>query len=113
MVPGVWYAATTHEVMRKIMLASTALSCSVALLAAPAPHAGAAPSGPSNVGDIINTLQSQGYKVIVNKTGSAPLERCTLRAVRPGRNITEYRKDVRERTVERVVAKTIYVDVSC
>lgn len=99
--------------MRKIMLAQAALACAVALLAAPAPHAGAAPSGPSNVEEIIGNLQSQGYKVIVNKTGSAPLERCTLRAVRPGRNITEYGKDVRERTVERIVSKTIYVDVSC
>ncbi|MDG5773357.1 MULTISPECIES: hypothetical protein [Mycolicibacterium] len=49
----------------------------------------------------------------MNKTGADSLEGCTVAAVRPGRDVTELRKNARERTVERVVYKTVFLDVSC
>ncbi|MCV7283783.1 hypothetical protein H7J87_00360 [Mycolicibacterium wolinskyi] len=99
--------------MNKALMAAMTGSCTVLLLASPANQAAAAPAGPGSVQDTVSMLESRGYKVIMNKTGSAPLERCTVGAVRPGRDVTELRKNVRERTVERVVYKTVYVDVSC
>ena len=41
----------------------------------------AAPNGPSNAQQTIKELQSQGYTVIVNRLGSAPLDEATVVAV--------------------------------
>jgi hypothetical protein len=64
---------------------SAAMVCGVAAaiigLAAPA---AAAPTGPGNAQQTINELQAQGYTVIVNRTGTAPLDQATVVAVRPG-----------------------------
>ena len=35
----------------------------------------AAPSGPGNAQDTISALQAQGFNVVVNKLGTAPLDR--------------------------------------
>ncbi|MBU8822758.1 hypothetical protein [Mycolicibacterium goodii] len=99
--------------MNRTLMAAIAGSCTVLLLASPANQAAAAPAGPGSVQDTVSALESRGYKVIMNKTGSASLERCTVTAMRPGRDVTELRKNVRERTVERVVYKTVYLDVAC
>ena len=99
--------------MKKVVVAAIGGPCTVLLLAGPAHLATAAPAGLGTVQDTVSTLQSHGYKVIMTKTGAGPLERCTVAAVRPGRDITELRKNSRERTVERVVYKTVYLDVSC
>ncbi|MBP2452349.1 Uncharacterised protein [Mycobacteroides abscessus subsp. massiliense] len=99
--------------MKKLVVAAIGGPCTILLLAGPAHLAAAAPAGPGAVQDTVSTLESRGYKVIMNKTGAAPLDRCTVAAVRPGRDITELRKNTREHTVERVVYKTVYLDVSC
>jgi len=57
------------------------LTAAVVGLAAPAT---AAPTGPGNAQDTINKLQADGYNVIVNHTGSTPLDQATVVAVRPG-----------------------------
>ena len=44
----------------------------------------AAPTGPGNAEQTISQLQTQGYNVIVNRIGSAPLDQATVVAVRPG-----------------------------
>lgn len=80
------------------------------LVAAPAP---AAPSGPGSAQDTVKSLEDSGYTVIVSKTGSAPLTKCTVSSIRPGRDVTEMRRNMRDRAVQRVVYKTIYVDVTC
>jgi hypothetical protein len=78
--------------------------------------AGAAPSGPSSVDSTINSLKAQGYAVIVNRVGTAPLSECSVRNVRPGQTIT--RRDsgapgAGSSIVTTVVSKTVYVDVAC
>lgn len=80
------------------------------LVAAPAP---AAPSGPGSAQDTVKSLEDSGYKVIVSKSGSAPLTKCAVSSIRPGRDVTELRRNMRDHTVQRVVYKTIYVDVTC
>jgi hypothetical protein len=40
--------------------------------------AAAAPSGPSSVEQTVNQLIADGYTVIVNKVGAAPVEQCTV-----------------------------------
>jgi hypothetical protein len=78
-----------------------------------ATSAAAAPSGPSSVAETVAALEASGYRVTLNKVGAAPLPECTVSAVRPGREVTEMRSNARDRTVERVVYTTVYVDVAC
>jgi hypothetical protein len=82
-------------------------------LAAPAL---AAPSGSASAQDTVNSLEAAGYAVILNKVGHAPLEQCTVTAVRPGQEITQRVTDSTDsgnRSVEKVVHKTVFVDASC
>ncbi|MET4430191.1 hypothetical protein [Mycolicibacterium sp. 624] len=90
---------------------STAIAVGGALAAAG--PAVAAPHEAGSAADTIVSLQESGYTVIVNKVGSAALEDCTVRAIRPGRKITEMRSDIRDRTVEKVVYTTVYLDAEC
>jgi hypothetical protein len=78
--------------------------------------AGAAPSGSSGADATVSQLKSQGYNVIVNRVGTAPLAQCTVEAVRPGQ--TFFRKDsgvpgAGGDIVTTITDKTIYVDVAC
>lgn len=77
--------------------------------------AAAAPSDPSSATDTVQSLQADGYKVILNKVGTAPLSQCTVTAVRPGREITQPatgRVGSRD-PVQEVLYTTVYVDVKC
>ncbi|UNB52492.1 hypothetical protein [Mycolicibacterium sp. YH-1] len=56
-------------------------------IAAAAPSA-AAPSGARSAQDVVDSLQKNGYKVILNKIGTVPLDQCDVAVVRPGRAIT-------------------------
>jgi hypothetical protein len=91
-------------------LAATALGLTAA--------ADAAPSGPGSVDATINELRAQGFDVIVNRTGTAPQEQCTVSAVRPGQTFS--RSDTGSGLpgsafdiVTTVTAKTVYVDIVC
>jgi len=99
--------------MKMTALATIALSGLAAFMIAAAQPAGAAPGGPDSVQDTVTRLESNGYKVILNKVGTAPLEQCTVRGVRPGRDVTEFRQNRRDQTVERILYTTVYVDASC
>ena len=78
--------------------------------------ANAAPSGPSPVDQTVSQLRSQGYHVIVNRVGTASLDQCAVRAVRPGQTFS--RSDsgapgADDDIVTTVTNKTVYVDVAC
>ncbi|MGV0793787.1 hypothetical protein [Mycolicibacterium sp. XJ1819] len=101
--------------MRKLGIGTAiagALATAVIGLAA---TAGAAPTGPANAQDTINNLRSQGYTVIVNRIGNAPLDQAQVIAVRPG--TTYERIDAgqhvlgSQRNFVTVKENTIYVDV--
>lgn len=76
-----------------------------------APSAAGAPAGPGNARQAIESLQSQGYKVIINKIGHTPLDQAMVVAVRPGRPIIQTVNDTGGDTTEQVVYSTVYLDV--
>ena len=100
--------------MKKFGLATIAaggLAAAILGLAAPAD---AAPAGPGNAQDTVNALDAQGYHVIVNKLGSAPLDQSTVIAVRPGQTYSRTDSGVAgagNSLVTTVTDKTVYVDV--
>jgi hypothetical protein len=76
----------------------------------------AAPSGPSSVDATVSQLRSQGFHVIVNRVGTAPLDQCTVSAVRPGQTYSRTDSGVPgagNDVVTTVTNKTVYVDVAC
>lgn len=90
-------------------IAASALAAAVVGLAAPVQ---AAPSGPGNAQQTINEFQSQGYTVVVNRIGNAPLDKASVVAVRPGQTYTQTDSmGVGHDLNTRVINKTVYVDV--
>ena len=73
----------------------------------------AARSVPGSAQDTVATLQASGYRVILSKVGAAPLDRCTVTAIRPGQQITEPRTSSGGNLVQQVLFTTMYVDASC
>lgn len=65
----------------------------------------AAPSGPSNAQQTISQLEAQGYRVVVNRLGSTPLDQATVVAVRHGQNYS------RTDSLSPVTQRTVYVNV--
>lgn len=93
-----------------ITIAAGGLTAVVIGLASPA---AAAPTGPVNAQQTIIALQSQGYKVVVNKLGSDPLEQSTVVAVRPGQTYSRTDSGVPgDNLVTTIIDRTVYVDVS-
>ena len=90
-----------------------ALSAAALTLAA---AAAAAPSGPSSVDQTVNQLKADGYTVMINKVGGAPVDQCTVAAVRPGP--TYSRTDsgtpgAQDHSHTTVTGKTVFVDIAC
>jgi hypothetical protein len=63
--------------------------------------------------DTVNELQANGFKVILNKVGGAPLDRCTVSAVRPGEPITEPVTAGGGSLTQKVLYTTVYVTAIC
>ena len=81
--------------------------------ARPAP-AVAAPTGPGDAQQTIDQLQADGYTVIVNRVGTAPLDQATVVAVRPGQTYSRTDTGVPGAGNDihtTVTDKTVYVDV--
>lgn len=78
--------------------------------------ANAAPTGPPTADQVVGQLRSQGYHVIVNRVGTASLDRCSVTAVRPGQTYSRTDSGVpgaRNDIVTTMTGKTAYVDVTC
>ncbi len=78
--------------------------------------ANAAPSGPVTASETVSSLQADGFHVILNKVGTAPLDQCAVKSVRPGQTYTRTDSGVpgaMNDIVTTVTAKTVYVDVNC
>lgn len=78
--------------------------------------ANAAPSGPVTASETVRSLQADGFHVILNKIGTAPLDRCTVTSVRPGQTFSRMDSGVpgaMNDIVTTVTAKTVYVDIVC
>ena len=72
----------------------------------------AAPSGIGSAQDVLNTLESSGYKVVLNKLGTGPLDHCTVDSVRPGGTVSQpvHR---RGELVSQIVYQTVYLTARC
>src|ERR1044071_7191206 len=87
------------------------LAAAVIGLAAPA---AAAPTGPGDAQQTIDVLRAQGYTVIVNRLGTAPLDQADVVAVRPGQKFTRTDTGLPgagDDIFTTVMDKTVYLDV--
>jgi hypothetical protein len=78
--------------------------------------ANAAPTGPSSADETVRQLKADGLTVILNKFGTAPLDECTVDAVRPGQTFTRMDSGApgaMDDIVTTVTSSTVYVDGSC
>ena len=102
--------------MKNILLTSLAAGTLAFAALGLAGTASAAPSGPSSVNAMVSQLRAQGYAVILNRTGTAPVDQCTLTAVRPGQTFSRTDSGApgaSDDLVTTVMAKTVFVDVAC
>jgi hypothetical protein len=76
------------------------------------PGAQAAPSGVGSAEDTLNELEDNGFKVVLNKMGAGPLDRCTVDSVRPGETVT---RPVHNGAalVNQIVYQTVYLTAKC
>ena len=98
--------------MKKFGFATVAASAlTVAFLGLAAP-AIAAPTGPGNAQDTISKLEAQGYQVVVNRLGNAPLEQASVVAVRSGQTYSRTdHSGPGDDLSTKLLNKTVYVDV--
>jgi hypothetical protein len=100
--------------MKKFGVTTTVASALAAAIIGLAAPAVAAPTGPGKAQQTINELQAQGYTVIVNRLGTAPLDQATVVAVRPGQTYSRTDTGVPgagNDIYTTVTDKTVYVDV--
>lgn len=98
--------------MKKFGFATVVASGLAAAFLGFAAPAVAAPSGPGSAQDTISQLESQGYKVIVNRVGSTPLDHATVVAVRHGQTYSRTDSgNPGDDLLTTVTDKTVYVDV--
>lgn len=96
--------------MKTFILAAITTALTAATLALTT-TATAAPSGWSDAEQTVKTLQSIGYRVSVNRSGTAPLSECTGDSVRRGS--TSMGRSVSPPSDDRNMAETVTVYASC
>ncbi|BBZ19829.1 hypothetical protein [Mycolicibacterium gadium] len=98
--------------MKKFGFATVAASALTAAFLGLAAPAMAAPTGPGNAQDTISKLEAQGYQVVVNRLGNAPLENASVVAVRPGQTYSRTdHSGPGDDLSTKLLSKTVYVDV--
>jgi hypothetical protein len=98
--------------MKKFGFATVAASALTAAFLGLAAPAIAAPTGPGNAQDTISKLEAQGYQVVVNRLGNAPLEQASVVAVRPGQTYSRTdHSGPGDDLSTKLLSKTVYVDV--
>jgi hypothetical protein len=102
--------------MRKVTFATIATAGLAAVTFGLASPVSAAPTDTGTAQDTINELKAQGYTVIVNKAGNAPLGQCTVSAVKPGHVYSRTDSGApgaMDDLTTTVVSKTVNVYLSC
>ena len=96
----------------RVILAAVAVGAVIALpLGAPS-SAHAAPSGIGSAQDTVHELESNGFRVVLNKMGTRPLDHCTVDSVRPGETVTRPVHSGGE-LVDQIVYQTVYLTAKC
>jgi hypothetical protein len=62
---------------------------------------------------VVSNLQSNGYKVILNRIGAAPLDQCVVTSVTPGQQITTPVTAGAASVTNQVLFTTVYVTADC
>lgn len=77
-------------------------------LAGPAAARPVVPPGPGeSATQTIHRLQTEGFRVIESRVGSGSLDKCTVTAVRHGRELSSQEGKLRGQST------TVYVDLGC
>jgi hypothetical protein len=100
--------------MKKFGVAAALVSGLAAAVIGLAAPAAAAPTGPGDAQQTVDVLRAQGYTVIVNRIGTAPLDKASVVAVRPGQTYSRTDTGVPgagNDIYTTVTDKTVYVDV--
>ena len=101
--------------MKKFGFAATVVSGLAAAIIGLGAPAAAAPTGPDNAQQTIGQLRAQGYTVVVNRLGNAPLDQAEVVAVRQGQTFTHINAGQpvigSDRNYATVEEKIVYVDV--
>lgn len=100
--------------MKKFITTTAAVATLGATALGLAAASTAASTVPGDAQDTVNALQAEGYHVIVNKLGSAPLDQSTVIAVRRGQTYSRTDSGVAGAgtdLVTTVTDRTVYVDV--
>ena len=104
--------------IKKIGLGTLAASALASAAIGIATTANAAPTAPSAAESTLSGLQMRGYHVIVNRVGMAPLDMCSVSAVRPGPNVQPdgHRLGLpgpNDDIVTTVTSMTVFLDLAC
>lgn len=100
------------NIWKNIAVATVGTGLAVGALTLAGPAA-AAPGGSGSAQQTIKQLEDEGYRVILSRVGTGSIKDCNVKAVRPGREITELKNTRRGNTEERVRYTTVYVDLAC
>jgi len=106
---------------KHIAAAVGTIAATVGLGLATASAVSAAPSGVTSADQAIDQLRSEGYNVIVNRTGTGPIDQCTVAEVRPGQTYSRTDSGVPNHLLgtpgpniaTTITNKTAYVTLSC
>jgi hypothetical protein len=98
--------------MNSLVLAAVAAGSFTALALGVPAGAQAAPSGIGSAQATVNELENSGFKVVLNKMGAGPLDRCTVDSVRPGETVTRPVQNGSE-LVNQIVYQTVYLTAKC
>jgi hypothetical protein len=109
---GLGYRRNPLQVSKPFLGVLALGAITVGGLALAAPVSAATP-GRTTVETLVHSLHSEGYTVIVNRAGSAPLSQCTVAAVRPGQTYATVDSRGGGSLKTTVTAKTVYVDAAC
>lgn len=98
-------------IARTIVVSSVAAALGLGVCA----PALAAPTGQTSAQATISELEDQGFRVILNKVGNAPLDQCSVTAVRPGTDVKHswIQRGPRGNVNNLVRYTTAYVDLMC
>jgi hypothetical protein len=98
--------------INSLTFATIAGGAFIALALAIPAGAQAAPSGIGSAQDTVNELENNGFKVVLNKLGTGPLDHCTVDSVRPGETVT---RPVQSGAalVNQIVYQTVYLTAKC
>ena len=93
-----------------------AIVAAAGVVLAPAGAAAAQPIQPGNAQQTIDQLEGEGYDVVVDRVGSAPINQCLVTSVRNPQNVTQNivvgHGDDRE-VITVVVSRSITVSLNC